>query len=149
MHKIATLAVTGLMMLSLSGLPALAAGPEDAPGAGPPQAGQPLHDQSYLLEGEPFAYSGVVGAVNYYRGGGLTLAVDSGTVTLYGLGPWWYWEQQGVNWPQVGDSLSVTGYAVDIGGSLTRVLMTVTTQDGKTIQLRDASTGWPLWMARQ
>lgn len=88
----------------------------------------------------------MVSEIGYLTGGGLTLATESGSVTVYGFGPWWYWEQQGVNWPQVGDSLGVTGYTVELDGVATNILMTATTMDGKTIQLRDPETGWPLWI---
>lgn len=154
MKRVIALAIAGLMVLAFSGLPALAAGPGSGQGGGQGAGwgagsgagtGVPVRDCTFVLAGEPFSYSGTVSAVGYLNGGGLTLAIDSGSVTLYGLGPWWYWEQQGVNWPQVGDTLSVTGYTVDLNGVATSILMTVTTMDGKTIQLRDTETGCPLW----
>jgi hypothetical protein len=154
MKRIMTLAIAGLMMLALGAAPVLAAGPGSGQGAGPGAGwgagsgagtGVPVRDCTFVLAGEPFSYSGTVSAVGYLTGGGLTLAIDSGSVTLYGLGPWWYWEQQGVNWPQVGDTLSATGYTVDLNGVATNIMMTVTTMDGKTIQLRDPDNGCPLW----
>ncbi len=163
MKRVITLALAGLIMIALSGLPVQAAGPGSGPGAGqgagqgPGQgsgngpgdgtgSGVPTQDCSYILDGEPFSYSGTVSAVGYLNGGGLTLATDSGSVTAYGLGPWWYWEQEGFDWPQVGDTLTVTGFTVELDGVSTNILMTVTTVDGKTLQLRDPETGWPLWV---
>ncbi len=151
MKRLIALALAGLMVLAMSGLPALAAGPGAGQGAGwgngsGTGTGVPTQDCSYILGGVPFSYSGTVAAVGYLNGGGLTLVIDSGSVTVYGLGPWWFWEQEGVDWPQVGDSLSVTGYTVELDGVATNILMTATTMDGKTIQLRDPETALPLWV---
>lgn len=154
MKRLLALTIAGLLLLALGGLPALAYGPGGAgnvagrgPGNGPGAGtGTPVHDPSYVLAGTPFTHSGTVSAVGYLNGGGLTLVTDSGSVTLYGLGPWWYWEQQGVNWPQVGAVITATGYTVELDGVATNILMTVTS-DGQTIQLRDPDTGWPLWSA--
>ncbi len=156
--------ITVAMLLTLALIPlggrALAAGPMDSPGMpgpgagmghGPgagmgPGTGMPGGDYSYILSGTPFTYSGTVASVNYYTGGGLVLATDGGSQSLYGLGPYWYWEQQGVTWPQVGDLLTARGYTVDIGDSQRNILMSITTAGGKTLQLRDPESGRPLWL---
>lgn len=108
-----------------------------------------MGNHEYLLDGEPFTFSGAVAAVNYYNGGGLVLAADQGNVTFYGIGPYWYWERQGFSWPQVGDLLTAHGYMVDYNGAEINMLISVTTADGQQLQLRDPQTGWPLWMNQQ
>jgi len=148
--------ITIAMLLALALVPlggqALAAGPPDTPMPGPgagqgPGAGMMNGgNYSYILSGTPFTYSGTVVSVNYYTGGGLVLATDSGNQTLYGIGPYWYWDQQGYTWPQVGDIVTGQGYTVDLGGTERNILMSITTADGRSLQLRDPDTGRPLWL---
>jgi hypothetical protein len=151
MKRILLLTLAGLLALAPGGLPALAAGPNTGQDAGwgagsGTGTGVPVRDCSYILAGAPFSYSGTISAVGYLNGGGVTLAMDSGSVTVYGLGPSWYWEREGFDWPQVGDALSATGYTVELDGVATNILMTATTMDGKTIQLRDPETACPRWV---
>jgi hypothetical protein len=131
------------------------AGPGDCTGSGPgagngygngPGNGSQAGDPSYILNGEPFVFSGAVSAVGYLNGGGLTLATSNGTVAVYGIGPLWYWEREGFDWPQVGDSMGVAGFTVELDGVSTNILMSATTVNGKALQLRDPDTGWPLWV---
>ena len=137
MKRLLILCSVGIMLLVFGKLFALAHSSD---------SGVQIHDPSYILAGVPFAYSGTVSEVGYLTGGGLILATQSGGVKVYGLGPWWYWENERFDWPQVGDTLSVSGHAVELDGVTTNILMQVITIDGKTLQLRDPETGWPLWV---
>jgi len=100
----------------------------------------PIHD---ILSGEPFDITGDV--VSCLVGGqGLLIATATENVTIYGIGPFWYWDTAGVDRPVVGDNIRVIGYIVDYNGVERYISMTVTI-GGFDVQLRDADTGLPLW----
>ena len=99
----------------------------------------PIHD---ILSGTEFTYTGTV--VGIVPGQGMEVALESENVTLYGIGPIWYWEAQEVDRPIAGEVITATGYTVDFNGELRNIVMTMTVDD-ITIQLRDAETGVPLW----
>jgi hypothetical protein len=93
-----------------------------------------------LCSGSPETISGVVVSV----GGGVGLTINTGTTseTVYGLGPSWYWSQNGVARPVVGDSVVVV-----VSHLITtdeRVILSITV-DGQPLALRDPSTCAPLW----
>ncbi len=107
----------------------------------------------YICEyGEDKTYTGVVASVNLW-GGGMVIAIDEeSTVTVYGLGPWWYWDSEGVALPSVGDNVTVSTKDVVINGTTRSVAMSVTNNtvkdsEGKpvTIVLRDPETCYPNW----
>ena len=134
-----------LTLLCLSGLPAWAASPYgDPPADG--ATNQHWANYSYIMAGTPFSHSGVVTSVDYYGGGLMTLQTGQDQVLVCGAGPVWYWEQQEMSWPQVGEVLQVEGYQVNLNGVATNIIMAVTTGDGKRLELRNPDTGWPLWM---
>lgn len=141
MKKILTGTMAALLVLFVGmglGFAGNGKGAGNAKGAG--DGTGPIHD---ILTGTEFTYTGtVVGIVP-----GQGMVVDVGTdenVTLYGIGPIWYWEAQGLDRPSVGESIEATGYTVDFNGELRDIIMTLTV-DGSTIELRDAETGAPLW----
>ena len=111
-------------------------------GFGPGDGTGPIHS---ILEGTPFLYVGDI--VTMGAGGGLVLATDSGNVTVYGIGPKRYWEDQDVERPGVGDTIEVTGFVVDYNGIERNIAMSIV-GDGFDIQLRDPETGLPLWFRR-
>lgn len=86
----------------------------------------------------PTPYSGQMGL-------GMTLDTSNGDITVYGLGPIWYWNNNNVTRPVVGDTVTTTVYKLDINGKLYYVLKSITLADGKTLNLRDDSTNLPLW----
>ena len=86
----------------------------------------------------PTPYSGQIGQ-------GMTLDTSNGDITVYGLGPIWYWNNNNVTRPVVGDTVTATVYKLDINGKLYYVLKSITLADGKTLNLRDDSTNFPLW----
>jgi len=99
----------------------------------------PIHD---ILSGTEFTYTGTV--VGIVSGHGMVVAVGSENVTLYGIGPIWYWEAQEADRPITGEAITATGYTVDFNGEERNIVMTITVGDAE-IALRDADTGMPLW----
>jgi len=103
----------------------------------------------YICEyGEDATVSGVVASVNLW-GMGMAVAIDEeNTVTVYGMGPWWYWETQGVALPSVGDRVTVSIKHVLINQTERNVAMSLTNSTtGESISLRDAETCYPYWSA--
>jgi hypothetical protein len=106
-----------------------------AAGAATPSAAQRI-----LCIGAPETISGVVTMVG--GGGGLTIATGSVSETVYGLGPSWYWNQNGVARPVVGDSVvAVVSHVNTMDES---VILDITV-NGQPLALRDPSTCAPLW----
>jgi len=108
-------------------------------GKGPGDGTGPFHD---ILAGVFFEEDGVV--VTIGMGDGMVIAVDGQNITIYGIGPYWYWNSQGVDRPMVGDQVEVSGYIVNYNGVNRYIAMSVTVDEG-TVQLRDPETGAPLW----
>jgi len=85
-----------------------------------------------------------------YGGSGMEVTRDDGSVVIvYGIGPYRYWDFQGIDRPVVGDRVTVSGMEVDFSGTLRIVAMSITTSQG-TVQLREACNddgtgGQPLW----
>lgn len=93
-----------------------------------------------------FTYDGEITSAGV-SGDGIEIATVDGLVTVYGLGPSYYWESLGLNKLEmlaVGAAVSVTGIVVDYNGE-PRDLVTTITVDGLTIDLRDPETAVPLW----
>jgi hypothetical protein len=109
-------------------------------------AGQALADagrsarQRDLCSGSPETISGVV--VGLGSGDGLTIDTGSGAETVYGLGPSWYWSQDGVDRPALGDSVVVV--ASHVVTMEEQVILSITV-NGQPLQLRDPETCTPLW----
>jgi len=97
-----------------------------------------------ILDGEPFTYHGEVISVGYFGAGTVIKTESDEQITLYGLGPLWFWESQGISRPEVGDVLEVSGYTVEYN-EVQRNVVTSITINGETIELRDPETGAPLW----
>ncbi len=101
----------------------------------------------YICEyGEDATVTGVVISVNLW-GAGMVVALDEeNTATVYGLGPWWYWDAQGIALPSVGDSVTVKIKHVEINGTERDVAMSITNDTTtKSISLRDPETCYPYW----
>lgn len=96
-----------------------------------------------ILDGVPFTYTGEVISVGYF-GMGTVIATEDGEITLYGLGPLWFWDKQEISRPNVGDLIEVSGYAVEYNDIQRNVVASITI-GGETIELRDPETGAPLW----
>ncbi|MCF8129565.1 MAG: hypothetical protein K9N10_13715 [Deltaproteobacteria bacterium] len=99
----------------------------------------PIHNIFY---GESFTITGDVVTVDARQG--LLLAVGDENVTIYGIGPVYYWDSLEVLHPCVGDTLTVDGYIVDYNGVERNIAVTITIGDD-IVELRDPETGAPLW----
>jgi hypothetical protein len=106
----------------------------------------------YICEGDEFSKTGgVVTAINIYGAGlGANMTIESGgsSYTIFGLGPWWFWSNNGVKLPAENDIVDVTAKEIEIGGAERIVAMSITVYDDEgeeTIQLRDAKTCYPNW----
>ena len=105
----------------------------------------------YICDGASDKYTGSVTAINVYGAGlGANMTIDENGVayTVFGLGPWWFWNAEGGNLPAVGDTVTVTVMKIEISGTERIVAMSVTVTDDegtKTIQLRDTETCYPNW----
>jgi hypothetical protein len=97
-----------------------------------------------IFDGEPVTVSGVVSAIAYY-GQGLDIDTGEEVVTVYGMGPVWYWYQLGVDRPVVGDTITVDGYIVTFSDGSAQTIATNVLINGEDIALRDYDTGLPLW----
>ncbi|VBB42949.1 conserved exported hypothetical protein [uncultured Desulfatiglans sp.] len=103
---------------------------------------------SIVCSGTPVEFTGVVSDINY-AGSGLEVTIDESTVvTVYGIGPYHYWALMGVDRPEIGDTVTVSGMEVDLNGVLKIVAMSMIV-NGETIELRepcvDGTGGQPLW----
>ncbi len=140
MKKILTGTMAALLVLFVGmglGFAGNGKGAGNAKGAG--DGTGPIHD---ILSGTEFIYTGTV--VGIVPGQGMEVALESENVTLYGIGPIWYWEALEVDRPVAGEEITATGYTVDFNGELRNIVMTITV-DELTIELRDVETGAPLW----
>ena len=100
----------------------------------------PIHN---ILEGTPFTFSGTVIGIGF-QGDGMEIATTDGNVSVQGLGPQRYWDELGIDKPDLGETVAVYGYAVDFNGKPMNILTKVEF-NGVTVELRDSETGAPLW----
>lgn len=100
------------------------------------------HPNNEILDGTPFDVTGEVVSTDVRDA--MVLATASGDVTIYGTGPDRYWEETGVDFPSVGETVQATGYIVDLNDTQRYIAFTVVIGDD-SIQLRDTETGRPLW----
>jgi hypothetical protein len=103
---------------------------------------------SIVCAGTPVEITGTVSVVAYNGSGMVVSQEDGSDVTIYGIGPYWYWESLGMEPPEVGEAVTVSGMEVDFNGTL-RIVARSLTVDGGTAELREAcvdgSGGQPLW----
>lgn len=118
------------------------AGKGKGSGTGPGDGTSPIHN---ILSGDPFDITGDV--VSLVPGQGLVIATATGNVTIYGVGPVWYWESLGVDRPAVGETIRVQGYIVYYDDLQRYIAMTITVggEVEEVVELRDSLTGLPLW----
>jgi hypothetical protein len=101
-----------------------------------------------IFENAPaITITGKVSNAAYYGQG---LEIDNGTevVTVYGIGPVWYWNSLEIERPVIGDDVTIEGYEVTFSdGSVKNIAVTITIsgETPQTIELRNTDTGAPLW----
>ena len=101
-------------------------------------------DRSQAVNGEPVVVTGAVAEIGYYGRG---VQIDNGTeiITVYGLGPVWYWEQLDVSYPVVTDKITVNASKVTFSDGTEKIVALSVVIADNEIALRDAETGLPLW----
>lgn len=138
MKNIKSMAIVTIAALSLFvAVPAALAGN----GKGPGNGSGPIHN---ITDGDPVMITGEVTSVGT-RGNGMEIETESGTATVYGLGPVGFWGTEGVGMPVVGDEITVTGYQVTFPDESTKIISESIVNDGQEITLRDPESGAPLW----
>ncbi len=88
--------------------------------------------------------SGVVESINIGTPG---MVIDDGSesVTVYGIGPVWYWQSKEIARPTVGEDVTVEAYSVNFSDGTNKLIAKAITIGEQTIELRNAETGMPLW----
>lgn len=97
-----------------------------------------------IFTGEAVTVAGTVSSV-LYNGDGMEIDTGAGVVTVYGFGPYRYWDQVGVDRPEVGDAVTVKAYNVTYSDGTVRTIAASVTVGDEEVTLRDAATGAPLW----
>ncbi|GEM_PF-605839 len=97
-----------------------------------------------ILNGTPVNASGTISEVLYY-GQGIKIDTGNEVMTIYGIGPFWYWDQLGVGRPSVGDTIVAEGYNVTYSDGSEKIIAMSVTVNGAAVALRDSETGAPLW----
>ena len=133
-YKMKKLTVTALLLLLLSSVSAYAGNGNCGIGQG--------RTNVCLTNLNTVEITGKVSDIGNHDG----LVVDAGNsqVTIYGIGPEWYWEDKEVDRPEIGDVVKVVAYAVLFSDG-TRYVASAITIGGETLILRDTNTGCPLW----
>lgn len=103
--------------------------------------------QSLFASGTPFSTEGTVKEIGQF-GRGAVIDTGTETVTVYGLGPIWYWESQGLSYPAVGENVKIDGMEITLSDGTTRKVATSVSIGGTTVTLRDAQTGYPAWRSQ-
>ena len=101
---------------------------------------------SKVLQGELVPLTGDVASLGDHQG--MVVETTEGLVTIYGIGPVWYWEANNMDRPDVGELVTVEAFAVPFEDAIRYVAASITIGD-QTLQLRDKTTGCPLWRNRQ
>ncbi len=96
-----------------------------------------------ISDGVPVTISGTVFEA-LYEGNGLT--VDTGTeqVTIYGLGPQFYWDELSISKPDVGEEVIIDALELTFSDGNVRIIATTVTIEDVVVSLRDED-GRPLW----
>ncbi len=99
-----------------------------------------------IANGDPITVSGTVYEV---RHGGQGLIVDTGQelVTIFGMGPQWYWNLLGVDKPDVGEALEIQAVQIRFSDGTEKVIAISITMGEDVVPLRDEN-GRPLWRSK-
>ncbi len=120
---------------------AMAHGPGEP--ASPPQFG-PGTGAQFIFQGQPVTIQGVVAGVGGF-GQGIQIDTGSQVISVFGVGPVWFWESQGSTFPTVGEPITIEGYQVTMSDNVSRIIAVKATTYGQTVELRDPQTGIPQW----
>ena len=99
-----------------------------------------------ILNGDPVTVAGTVYAAPY-DGQGIT--VDTGTelVTVYGLGPQWYWDLLGIEKPDVGETVEISAVSIIFSDKVEKIIAISITIGEDVVKLRDEN-GRPVWRGK-
>ena len=100
-----------------------------------------------VLEGEPVVLTGDVVSLGDRQA--MVVETAEGTVTIYGIGPVWYWEANSMDRPEFGEEVTVEAFAIPFEDGIRYVAASIAVEDQPPLQLRDETTGCPLWRNRQ
>ncbi len=91
-----------------------------------------------ICESEVVTVSGVVVEATLYGQGGVVVSSDSGLVTVYGIGPFRYWDELGIARPGVSEEVEITAYNVIFSDGSERLMAdTVWINGEEPVDLRD------------
>jgi hypothetical protein len=76
---------------------------------------------------------------------GIQIEVGEDIISIFGMGPASYWEEQGVAFPEVGETITISVFEVTYLEADPKLVAQSVTIGDKTIVLRDVLTGVPLW----
>lgn len=97
-----------------------------------------------FLEGTPITIEGVVSEIAF-AGQGLGIDTEHEVVTVYGVGSFRYWNELGVDRPEVGEAIIVDARVVTFtDGTVKAIAVTIYLGDD-VVELRNPETGAPLW----
>lgn len=97
-----------------------------------------------FLEGTPLTIEGTVSEIAF-AGQGLRIDTGHEVVTVYGIGPFRYWTDLGVDRPDVGETISVDARVVSFtDGTVKAIAVTIYLGD-EVVELRNPETGATLW----
>ena len=94
----------------------------------------------------PVSIEGTV--VSYTRGSGMLVDTGAGQETVYGIGPVRYWDSQGMDRPEIGETVIIDARSVEFPVDVKIIAVSITIE-GQTIQLRDPDSGSPLWRSNR
>lgn len=96
-----------------------------------------------VLSGQELAINGTIVGVS--GGQGITVNDGQETITVYGLGPVWYWSNLEADRPTIGDNVEIDASVVTLSDGSERIIIMSIEVDGISVQLRNLETGCPLW----
>jgi hypothetical protein len=99
-----------------------------------------------IVNGEPVTVSGTVYAVPY-AGQGLTVDTGEGLVTVYGIGPQWYWDLLGIDKPDVGETVEIEAIKMTFVDKTEKIIVLSVAIGDDAVELRDEN-GRPLWRGK-
>lgn len=96
--------------------------------------------------GEPIPITGTVYECDH-SGSGIQIDTGEEIITVFGKGPLWYWEQQGVAFPEVGDTVTIYAFEITFSDGTVKLVADSIDLDGDGVDDIDlrGEDGKPLW----
>lgn len=95
-------------------------------------------------DGENIEVIGSIAEIAYY-GQGIKIDTGENVITVYGLGPVWYWDMIEASYPVVGTDITVNGSLVTFSDGTQKIVALSVVSGDNEVALRDGDTGYPLW----